>query len=222
MNVPPILYYHPFASFCQKVLIALYENDTEFEPKLIDLGDTASRLELERVWPMVKFPVLDDVARSTVVPESSLIIGYLQEHYPGPVRLIPQDSDRALDVNIIDRLFDNYIAPHVTKVVIDRLRPEGRDDPEGVLQAKAGIVQAYRVLEQRLGDGPWACGEQFTLADCAAAPNLFYANIVVPFAGYSGISEYYRRLLSRPSFARVVDDAKPYRRLFPLPWPEGY
>lgn len=220
--MPPILYYHPFASFCQKVLVALYENATDFEPRLIDLGDPVSRGKLERVWPMVKFPVLLDSTRGATVPESTLIIQYLQDHYRGPVELIPSDPRQALAVNILDRLFDNYIAPNMTKVVVDRLRPEGRDDPEGVLQAKAAIAHAYGVLERRLGPGPWAAGERFTLADCAAAPTLFYANIVVPFSDRAAISDYYQRLLARASFARVVEEARPYRRLFPLPWPEDY
>ena len=216
------LYYHPFASFCQKVLIALYENDTAFEPRLIDLGDPDSRAELERAWPLVRFPVLLDEARDATVPESSIIIDYLQAHYPGPVRLVPDEADAATEARLLDRLFDNYIEVPLGTVVRDRLRPEEAKDPFGVDQAKALLADAYGAIEQRLGDRAWAAGESFTLADCAAAPALFYSNIVVPFADYPKLAAYYRRLLARPSFARVIEEARPYRALFPLGWPEDY
>lgn len=216
------LYYHPFASFCQKTLIALYENETPFEPKLIDLGDPASRAELEAVWPFAKFPVLRDEARNATVPESSVIIAYQQGHYPGPVRLIPDNPDVATRVQVLDRVFDNYIAQSVTKTVIDTFRPEGRNDPDGVAQAKALIATAYDFLESELTEGGWAAGDDFTLADCAAAPTLFYANTIVPLGEHAKLAAYYQRLLARPSFARVVDEARPYRHLFPLEWPASY
>ncbi|MDI1480325.1 glutathione S-transferase family protein [Polyangium sp. y55x31] len=220
--MPLTLYYHPFASFCQKVLIALYENGTPFEPRRIDLGDPASRAELAAVWPLAKFPVLRDAERNVVIPESSLIIDYLGRHYPGPHALIPADPEEAMRVHLWDRLFDNYVAPHVTKIVTDHFRPEGRHDPEGVEQAKALIAQTYALIERDLPPGGWACGDTFTLADCAAAPALFYANIAVPFAQHPKITAYYERLCARPSFARVIDEARPYRRNFPLAWPASY
>lgn len=216
------LYYHPFASFCQKVLIALYEKEIEFERRLIDLADPASRAELERVWPLTKFPVLVDDVRGETIPESSLIIDYLDHHYPGLIRLVPQDPEIARPVHLLDRLFDQYVAVQLTKVVIDALRPEGGRDPIGVEEAKSTIAKAFGIAEARLGEGPWATGEAFTLADCAAAPTLFYSNIVVPIAGYPKLAAYYRRLQQRPSFARVVEEARPYRRLFPLEWPVDY
>ncbi len=220
--MPPTLYYHPFASFCQKVLIALYENGTPFEPRLIDLGAPASRAELLAVWPLSKFPVLRDVERDVTVPESSLIIDYLGRHYPGPSKLIPADPEEAMRVHLWDRLFDNYVANQLTKIVADQFRPEGRHDPDGVEQAKAMIAKAYVLIERDLPPGGWACGDGFTLADCAAAPALFYANIAVPFAGHPKLTAYYERLCARPSFARVIDEARPYRPLFPLEWPATY
>lgn len=216
------LYYHPFASFCQKALIALYENEVPFERELVDLGSPESRAAFQRVWRFAKFPVLRDEARGVTVPESSVIIAWLQHHYPGPVRLIPDDANMATRVHILDRVFDNYVAQSVTKVVIDTLRPEGRNDLDGVAQAKALIATAYDFLENELAQDGWAVGGQFTLADCAAAPALFYSNIVLPFGEHRNLAAYYQRLLARPSFARVVDEARPYRHLFPLAWPTDY
>lgn len=216
------LYYHPFASFCQKVLIALYENDTPFEPRLINLGDPSSRAELERVWPLAKFPVLRDEARGLTIPESTVIITYLARHHPGPTRLVPEDEGLWLRSQILDRFFDDYLAVSVTKVVVDTFRPEGGADPVGVGEAKALIARAYDILDSELPEGGWAAGEAFTLADCAAAPALFYANTIVPFGARPRLSAYYRRLEQRPSFARVVEEARPYRDLFPLPWPDDY
>lgn len=216
------LYLHPFSSFCQKVLIALYENDTPFAPRVIDPGDPVSRGELEQVWPLAKFPVLRDEARNVTVPESSLIIDYLDRHYPGPRRLIPEDPDAAMRVHLWDRFFDNYVSTPLTKIVVDNFRPEGRHDPEGVDQAKALIASAYAIVERELGQGGWMAGEEFSLADCAAAPALFYANIAVPFGQHANLAAYYARLAARPSFARAVDEARPYRPMFPLAWPADY
>lgn len=216
------LYYHPFASFCQKALIAFYENDVPFDREIVDLGDPESRAAFQQVWPLAKFPVLRDEARGMVVPESSVIVDYLQRHYPGPVKLVPDDADLATRVHILDRVFDNYIAANVTKAVVDSLRPEGRSDPLGVEQAKAQIAIVYAMLDRELADGGWAAGGDFTLADCAAAPALFYSNIVVPFGEHRNLAAYYGRLAARPSFARAVDEARPYRHLFPLEWPAHY
>jgi glutathione S-transferase len=217
-----ILYFHPFASFCQKVLIGLYEYDIPFEPLLIDLGDQESRAKLEAVWPLTKFPVLDDRERNVVVPESSLIIDYLGRHHAGSVRLIPDDPEVAMRAHLLDRTFDQYVALQLTKVVIDSLRPEDGRDPIGVEQAKATIIKAFEIVESYLGEEGWAVGSAFSLADCAAAPSLFYANTVVPIADYPKLAAYYQRLLARPSFARVVEEARPYRHLFPLAWPIDY
>lgn len=216
------LYYHPFASFCQKVLIALYENGIEFEREMIDLGNPEQRAALQKVWPLTKFPVLRDEARDFTIPETSPIIEYLQLHYPGPISLIPSDPDAAVQVRVMDRLFDNYLAAPLTKIVIDTIRPEGSKDPQGVEDARALIPATYEILEDRLAHGGWAVGEDFTLADCAAAPTLFYANTAVPVARYANVAAYYERLKARPSFARVVEEARPHRNLFPLEWPIDY
>ncbi|HEY0626737.1 MAG TPA: glutathione S-transferase family protein [Allosphingosinicella sp.] len=217
------LYYHPFASFCQKALIALYENGTKFEKELVDLGDPDSRAAFQKVWPFAKFPVLRDEARSVTVPESSVVIDYLQRHYPGPVRLIPEDPEVAMRAHVLDRVFDNYVATPLTKIVTDHFRAEGRRDPEGVEQARALIATSYKMLDDELTHGgEWAVGDALTLADCAAAPALFYSNIAVPFGEHRNLAAYYARLASRPSFARAVDEARPYRHVFPLEWPASY
>ena len=216
------LYYHPFSSFCQKVLVALYENGAAFEREIVDLGDPEQSEALRRLWPLRKFPVLRDEERGLTIPESSVIVAYVERHHPGRAKLIPDDGDLALRVDALDRIFDNYVSMSVTKVVVDRIRPEGRRDPQGVEEARALIESAYGLLDSELPAGGWAAGEAFTLADCAAAPALFYSNIVVPFGKHSNLAAYYERLLERPSFARAVDEARPYRHLFPLEWPASY
>ncbi|HEU0100438.1 MAG TPA: glutathione S-transferase family protein [Allosphingosinicella sp.] len=214
------LHYHPFSSFCQKVLVALYERDVPFERVVVDLGDPRSRAEFERLWPMGKFPVLRDEARGLTVPESSLIVEYLDHAHPGRP-LVPADS--ALRVRHWDRFFDHYVEHPLQKVVGDNFRPDGGHDPHGVAEARALLVRAYDHLEDSLdGDGGWAAGEAFTLADCGAAPALFYANMVEPFAGRPRLEAYYARLRARPSFVRAVDEAREFRNFFPLPWPEGW
>lgn len=217
------LYYHPFSSFCQKALVALYEREVPFEGVVIDFADAEQKALLEGLWPMGKFPVLRDEARGATVPESSLIVEYLDRIHPGPTPLVPADPDAALQARLWDRFFDNYVEHPLQKAVGDSLRPEGVRDPHGVEEAKALLARAYDLLEKALGeDGAWVAGEAFTLADCGAAPALFYANMVRPFAGRPRLEGYYARLRSRPSFARVVDEAREYRSYFPLPWPEGW
>jgi glutathione S-transferase len=213
------LYFHPFSSFCQKVLIALYENGTAFDRQVIDLGDPASRAELERVWPLAKFPVLRDEARQVTVPETSLIIDYLARHHPGPVELVPADPDAALRVQIWDRFFDNYFQVPMQKAMLDRFRPEGANDPHGVAEAKQLLSRAYAIVDAELGDRDWIAGNSFTLADCSAAPALFYSNLVQPFAEQGRLSAYFKRLLARPSFARAVNEARPFRHFLPINWP---
>jgi glutathione S-transferase len=215
------LYYHPFASFCHKVLIALYEKGVPFEPVLINLGDAGDRERLGAVWPMMKFPVLEATETGRIWPESSVIIEYLDGFAPETPRMLPADPEQALRARIWDRFFDNFVAVHVTKCVIDSMRPEGGKDPEGVAQAEATIRAAYDHVDAEIGDG-WAVGDAFTLADCSAAPALFYAGLIVPRDDHPRLDAYYRRLRARPSFDRVVEEARPYRQLMPLPWPQGY
>jgi len=216
------LYYHPFASYCHKVLIALYENGTAFEGMFVNPGEPEQRAAFQKVWPLAKMPVLQDEARGRTIVESSPMIHYLDHHYPGPAPLIPADPDVLVEVQIMDRLFDNYLATPLTKIVTDNFRPEGKADPQGVEEARALIASVYPILDERLAHGGWSVGHDFSLADCAAAPALFYANTAVPFAQHRNVASYYERLLARPSFARVVEEARPYRHLFPLPWPESY
>jgi glutathione S-transferase len=210
------LYFHPLASFCWKPLIALYENDTPFEPVLVDLGNAESRAAFLAVWPIGKFPVLRDAARDKMVPESSIIIEYLAQHYPGPSLLVPNDPDLARETRLLDRFYDSYVMEHMQKVVGDRLRPDGKRDPFGVEQAKAALRTSYGVCEQALAGKTWATGDSFSMADCSAAPALFYADKVVPLGdGQPNTAAYLKRLCARPSFARVLREAEPYFKLFP-------
>lgn len=155
-----------------------------------------------------------------VIVEASIIVEYLDIHYPGPVRLIPEDRDAALRVRTMDRFFDNYISTPQQKFVADALRPEGERDAAGVRDAGASLERAYAWLDDAMAGRTWACGETFTLADCGAAPFLFYAHWVHPVADrFANVLAYRARLLERPSFARAVDEARPYRGFFPLPVP---
>jgi glutathione S-transferase len=210
-----VFYYHPLASFCWKALIALYENDTPFEPHLVDLGNETSYAKFKALWPIAKMPVLRDTARDQTVPESSIIIEYLDQHYPGKIRLVPENADLARQARFIDRFYDLYVHEPMQKIVTDRIRPAGKNDPYGVEQAKAQLQIAYGMIEGDMATKTWAMGEAFSLADCAAAPALFYANEVLPFGDYKNVAAYFGRLMARPSFARVVKEAQPYFALFP-------
>ena len=211
------LYFHPLASFCHKALIALYENGTPFEPIIVDLMDEVSSKAFRGVWPMAKMPVLRDEARGRTVAESTIIVEYLDVYYPGATRFLPEDADLAWQTRMWDRFFDHYVQEPMQKIVTDRLRPEGGNDRHGVERAKLQLPDAYRVLEERLQGRRWAVGDTFTLADCAAAPALFYANTVVPFGkAHRNLGAYLARLMARPSFAQVVEEAEPYFSLFPM------
>ena len=210
------LHMHPLASYCWKVLIALYENDTPFEARLVDLGDPAAAEAFKALWPTAKMPLLQDTARGRVVPETSIIIEYLQTAYPGPVRFIPDDADAALRVRLMDRLFDSYVMTPMQAIVGDRIRPDDAKDPYGVTNARLQLAMAYDLLEIELAGRTWAAGETFGLADCAAAPALFYADKVAPLTdAHPKVSAYLDRLLARPSFARVLQEAEPYFAMFP-------
>ncbi|WP_088342965.1 MULTISPECIES: glutathione S-transferase family protein [Rhodomicrobium] len=213
--MPLTLYYHPLASYCHKVLIALYENETPFTPHLVDLGDPEARAKFAALWPLAKMPVLRDEAKDRTVPESSIIIEYLEQHYPGPAPLIPADPDLARHARFGDRFFDIYVHTPMQKVVEDRLRPEGRKDPHGVEQAMAALRQAYGMIDRQMAASRWAMGESFSMADCAAAPALFYADKLLPLGGHPNAAAYFERLRQRPSFARVLREAEPYFAMFP-------
>jgi glutathione S-transferase len=210
------LYFHPLSSFCHKTLIALYENDTPFTPKLVNLQDDAERTAFRALWPIGKFPVLQDAARDRMVPESSIIIEYLDRHYPGKTRFIPEDPDLARQTRMRDRFLDLHIHMQMQKIVGDRLRPADRKDPYGVEQARDLMDRAVGMLEREMGQQTWAMGEAFTMADCAAGPALFYADKVAPLAGkYPNVAAYLGRLTQRPSYARALTEAEPYFQFFP-------
>ena len=213
----PRLYAHPFSSYCQKVLVALYENGTLFDYR--SLEDAQNGAELAALWPMKRFPVLVDGQRTVL--EASCIIEYLQLHHPGAMHLIPADADAALDVRMLDRFFDNYVSTPQQKVVFDALRPEDERDPHGVADARAMLDTAYAWLDRHMAGRTWAAGDGFSLADCGAAPFLFYAHWTHPIADtHANVLAYRARLLARPSFVRAVDEARPYRAFFPLGVPD--
>ena len=207
------LYAHPFSSYCQKVLIALYENHTPFELRMLAPGDERVAAEHEALWPLKRMPVLVDGKRTVV--EASIIVEHLALHHPGRVRLLPEDPRAALEVRMMDRIFDNYVMTPMQRIVGDTIRAPEHRDPQGVAEARQLLEIAYRWLDGVLREREWAAGE-FGLADCAAAPALFYADWVHPIGdGFPNVRAYRRRLLDRPSFARAVDEARPYRRFFP-------
>ncbi len=211
------LYAHPFSSFCQKALIALYENDTPFAFRLLE--GKAAFAELTALWPLRKFPVLQDGDRTVV--EATAIVEHLAVHHPGPVRLIPDDPAAAVEVRMMDRVFDHYVSSPQQKLVAGALRPEGDRDPYGVAEAKRMLETAYAWLDERLAGREWATDHGFSLADCAAAPALFYADWSHPIADrFATLKAYRARLLARPSMARAVDEARPYRSYFPLGAPD--
>jgi glutathione S-transferase len=213
------LYAHPFSSYCQKVLIALYENATPFAFRMLGPGDPQAFSELAALWPLKRFPVLVDDGRTVV--EASIIIEHLGLRHPGPVRLIPDDAGAALDVRMMDRFFDNYIMTPQGRIVFDSLRAPADRDKLGVAEARAMLDTAYDWLDHAMAGRQWAAGDAFSLADCAAAPALFYADWTHPIgAAFENVHAYRRRLLQRPSFARAVDEARPYRPLFPLGAPD--
>ncbi|RUM26827.1 glutathione S-transferase family protein [Rhizobium vallis] len=211
-----VFYGHPLASFCHKVLIALYENATPFENRIVDLSDETSRADLFRFWPVGKMPLLRDEARDSTIPETSIIIEYLDHYYPGPVRLLPLEIDRALQVRLWDRFFDHYVQVPMQTLVSNRLRPEGTADEIEMTASRTTLATAYAMIEKQLGESPWITGEAFTMADCAAAPALFYAETLVPFCqDQPKLRAYYSRLLARPSFARALEEARPYFKFYP-------
>jgi len=213
------LYAHPFSSYCQKVLIALYENRTPFELHLLAPGDAQMAARHAALWPLRRMPVLADDGRTVL--ESSIIIEYLGLQHPGPVRLVPRDPRAALEVRTMDRFFDHYIMTPMQKIVGDGIRAPGDRDRQGVSEARMLLDTAYGWLDGVMKGREWAAGDEFSLAECAAAPALFYADWAHPIGdAYSHVRAYRTRLLARPSFARAVDEARPFRPLFPLGAPD--
>jgi glutathione S-transferase len=205
------LYYHPLSSYCWKVLIALYELEVAFEPKLVDLGNAEERAAFLRLWPIGKFPVLRE--GDSIIPESTMIIEHLDR---GLAQLVPANAQEAWRVRAADRFYDLHIQTPMQAIVADRLRPADKRDPLGVERAHASLKTALGVLETDMAARTWAVGEAFTMADCAAAPALYYANKVAPFAtSHPAAFTYLKRLEARPSFARVLAEAEPYFAMFP-------
>jgi glutathione S-transferase len=211
------LYAHPFASYCWKPLIALYETATPFTYRVVE--DAAGWAELESLWPLKRFPLLRD--GDATILESSIIVEYLMRHHPGTTQMIPGNDDAALKVRFMDRFFDNYVMNPMQTLVADRMRTEGERDAKGVADARKMLDAAYRWLEGQLTPQAWAAGSDFSLADCSAAPALFYSDWVQPIGDqFPMVLAYRGRVLARPSVAHVVNDARPYRRLFPQGAPD--
>lgn len=206
------LYGHPISSYTWKVLTALYENGTPFEPVTVDQNTYADFIAK---WPMGKFPILLDSDRDRMVTETSVIIEYLDAHYPGATRFIPPDIDTALEIRRWDRVFD-HINTTMSKVVVDNIRPADQRDPYGVEEAKRIVRTAYGVVETQLGERDFIVGDSFTMADCAGAPALWYATRNVPLDGaFPRIEAYLERLKIRPSFARAVKESAPLFHMYP-------
>lgn len=211
------LYAHPFSSYCQKVLIALWEHDIAFTYR--HLEDPGAGEELAALWPLGRFPVLVDEGLTVI--ESSIIIEHLDLRHPGPARLLPDDRGAALEVRFMDRFFDNYVMTAMQAPVAEALRSEGARKDLAMAEARTALDKAYAWLETKLAGRTWAAGESFTLADCAAAPSLFYADWVRQIgAEFPVVRAYRSRLLARPSFARAVEEARSYRSYFPLGAPD--
>lgn len=210
------LHFHPLSSCCQKVLIALYELRVPFEGRLLDLGDEGERREFVGLWPTGKMPLLRDGAR--VVPETSIIIEYLvQHHAAGGQALLPADPEAALEVRLMDRLLDLYVMTPMQAIVADHLRAEPDRDPIAVDKSRGTLAMAYGLLDERLAGRDWMVGPHFSMADCAAAPALFYAfTLVPPGARHQRLAAYFERLLLRPSVARTLDEARPYFAFYPF------
>lgn len=209
------LYIHPLASFCQKVLIAFYENEVVFRSETVDLLDPGSAAKLLARWPVGKIPVLYDAGRDRTVPETSIIIEYVQQHYPGPVPLLPIEPENRLEARLWERFFDLYVSVPMQKIVTDRLRPDNGKDPIGVDEARRTLDTAYETIDSQVDGKRWAIGDHFTIADCAAAPALFYALIVHPPDGERNLEAYFERLLDRPSMQRTLKEARPFFSMFP-------
>ena len=212
-------YGHPFSSYCMKALIALYENGIPFEWRMLSPEHPDNGAEMAARWPIQRFPFIVDGAEQ--VMEATSIIEYLAVAHPGPVKLIPADPKAAVKVRMMDRIFDNYVMTPQGRCVFDAIRAPENRDPYGVAEARKLLETSYAWLDKELAGREWAVGNDFTLADCAAAPSLFYADWThaIP-ERFTTLIAYRKRLLSRPSFARAIDEARPYRSFFPLGAPD--
>ncbi|MET0272286.1 MAG: glutathione S-transferase family protein [Phenylobacterium sp.] len=215
------LHLHPLSSYCWKALIAFYEASVPFEPVMLgNLGDPAERARFDALWPLGKFPVLEDTESGLVLGEVSVIVEHLARTQPAAAGLVPLDWEAAREVRLLDRVFDPYLQGPMQRITSDLLRPEEVRDPYGRAQAKQELLKAYDVLEQRLAGRAWAAGEGFTLADCAAAPALFYGHMRQPIPEtLSTLTAYRKRLEARPAVARAIAEAQPYLHMVPREGP---
>jgi len=210
------LYLHPLSSYCHKALIAFYENSIAFTPEVVNLGDPASRDAFKKVWPLAKFPVLTDSKGKQTIPESTCIIEYLERHHPGPVTLVPKDEEAAAAVRAKDRFYDLHVHYHMQRIVGDKLRPDNGHDPIGVSESKERLQTALQIAERQLANQPWAAGDTFSMADCAAAPGLFFIDKMTPLKNeYPHLDAYLNRLKQRASYARVLKETEPFMQYFP-------
>jgi glutathione S-transferase len=213
------LFAHPFSSYCQKALIAFYENDIPFEFRMLSPDEPANGAEFAKLWPIQRFPILVDDGRTIL--EATTIIEYLEANHPGPTVLIPRDAAEAVEVRMLDRVFDNYVMTPQGGIVFNALREEKDRDPFGAQRNRKMLETAYAWLDERMADREWAVGESFSLADCAAAPSLFYADWTHAIdPKFTSLIAYRKRLLAHPSVARAVDGGRPYRHFFPLGAPD--
>lgn len=209
----PNLYGHPFSSYTQKALIAFYEKRAPFAFRALGPDDPATGAEWMGLWPIGKFPVVD--CDGLTIVEATSIIEWLEIHAPDGPAMIPAEPATALQVRMRDRIFDNYVMGPMQTIVLDRLRPEGAQDAYGVEKARETLDRTYAWLDAELSSREWAAGADFSMADCAAAPALFYADWAHPFDGRPNLIAYYERLRARPSVARCVEDARAFRHFFP-------
>jgi glutathione S-transferase len=211
------LHYHPLSSFCWKVLIPLYENGTAFEGKLLqNLQDPAERDAFRALWPVGKMPILIDGEHDRVIPETSIIIEWLDRHHRGATRFLPDDPELAHTVRLWDRIYDLYVQQPMQRIVFDRLRPAEQKNPTMVAEERELLKRTMAMVDAFVADKHWATGEHFTLADCAAAPALFYADKIEPFDGrWPNALALLERLKARPSVERVLREAEPYFQYFP-------
>jgi len=208
------LYYHPISSYSQKAVMAFHEKGATFKPMLINIMDPQAKAEYRKVHPLAKLPLLVDEKADRVVPESSIIIEYIDRHCPGGTKLIPDDPDLARQVRFKDRMMDLYVNDSMGKIFFDGMRPEGKRDPHGVAQAKATLDSVFELVDRDMATKTWAMGDTFSMADCAAAPALAYCRMVHPFDKHKNLSAYAARLMERPSFMKIHDEAKPFLAAF--------
>lgn len=212
------LYGHPFSLYTQKAILAFYEAGIAFDLKKLEKGSEASRI-WSTIWPIEHFPVLADDER--VIPEATAIIEYIQAKFPDRVRLIPTSPMEAVEVRLMDRIFDNYITTPSQQIVFDYVRPADKRDEMGVESYKAELDKAYRWLDQHIEGREWAASLEFSLADCAAAPALLYAHWTYPIPDeFGALRDYRRRLVQRESYAKLLHESRRFRNFFPMGAPE--